>query len=163
MCPCCPDRSCCCPDTHVRCPLQAQTSITGPLAKRSTWKEKKKKKSRQNFFPACNGTAAIFSFSLPFAPLFFFFSALSCFAPITSHVMSTKGHVTCQVACGKGLVACYTPPNTSNKPQAHPMWKQGGVSHCGLAIFMKKYLKAKEELRKLKYFTMQKCNLQKIL
>jgi hypothetical protein len=23
----------------------------------------------------------------------------SCFAPITSHVMSTKGHVTCQVAC----------------------------------------------------------------
>jgi len=28
---------------------------------------------------------------------------------------------------------------------------------------MKKYLKAKEELRKLKYFTMQKYNLQKIL
>ncbi len=26
-----------------------------------------------------------------------------------------------------------------------------------------KYLKAKEELRKLKYFTMQKYNLQKIL
>jgi len=23
----------------------------------------------------------------------------ACFAPITSHVMSTKGHVTCQVAC----------------------------------------------------------------
>ncbi len=23
----------------------------------------------------------------------------SCFAPITSHVMSTKGHVTCQLAC----------------------------------------------------------------
>jgi hypothetical protein len=28
-----------------------------------------------------------------------------------------------------------------------------GVSHCGLAIYIKKYLKAKEELRKLKYFT----------
>jgi hypothetical protein len=31
------------------------------------------------------------------------------------------------------------------------------VSHCGLAIYIKKYLKAKEEdLWKLKYFTMQK-------
>jgi len=36
------------------------------------------------------------------------------------------------------------------------------VSHCGLAIYVKKYLKAKEELWKLKYFiTMQKYNLQK--
>jgi hypothetical protein len=32
------------------------------------------------------------------------------------------------------------------------------VSHCGLAIDIKKYLKAKEEL---KYFDMQKYNLQK--
>jgi hypothetical protein len=31
-----------------------------------------------------------------------------------------------------------------------------GVLDCGLAIDIKKYLKAKEELRKLKYFTMQK-------
>jgi hypothetical protein len=38
-----------------------------------------------------------------------------------------------------------------------------GVSHCGLAIYIKTYIKAKEELRKLKYFTMQKHNLQKIL
>jgi hypothetical protein len=28
--------------------------------------------------------------------------------------------------------------------------KQRGVSHCGLAIYIKKYLKAKEELWKLK-------------
>jgi hypothetical protein len=42
--------------------------------------------------------------------------------------------------------------------------QQGGVSHCGLAIYIKKYLKAKEELRKLKHFTMQKLyNLQKVL
>jgi hypothetical protein len=35
-------------------------------------------------------------------------------------------------------------------------------SHCGLAIYIKKYLnKAKEELWKFKYFTMQKYNLQK--
>jgi hypothetical protein len=36
------------------------------------------------------------------------------------------------------------------------------VSHCGLTIYIKKYLKAKEEeeLWKLKYFTMQKFNLQ---
>jgi hypothetical protein len=43
------------------------------------------------------------------------------------------------------------------------LFKQGGgVSHCGLAIYIKKYLKAKEEeLWKLKYFTMQKYNLKK--
>jgi len=37
------------------------------------------------------------------------------------------------------------------------------VSHCGLAIYIKKYLEAKEELWKLNYFTMQKkfINLQK--
>jgi hypothetical protein len=38
-----------------------------------------------------------------------------------------------------------------------------GVSHYGLAIYIKKHLKAKEEeLWKLKYFTMQKYGLQKI-
>jgi hypothetical protein len=37
------------------------------------------------------------------------------------------------------------------------------VSHYGLAIYIETYLKAKEELWKLKYdFTMQKYNLQKI-
>jgi hypothetical protein len=39
--------------------------------------------------------------------------------------------------------------------------KTRGVSHCGLAICVKKYLKAQEELWKLKYFTMKKYNLQK--
>ncbi len=38
-----------------------------------------------------------------------------------------------------------------------------GVSHCGLAIYIKKYLNAEEELWKLRYFTMQKYNLQQIL
>ncbi len=33
--------------------------------------------------------------------------------------------------------------------------------HCGLAIYSKKYVMAKEELWKLKYFTMHKHNLQK--
>jgi hypothetical protein len=37
------------------------------------------------------------------------------------------------------------------------------VSHYGLAIFIKNYLKGKEELQKLKYFTMQIYNLQKFL
>ncbi len=41
----------------------------------------------------------------------------------------------------------------------HTQLKQGGVSHCGLAIYIKKYLKEKEELWKFKYFTMQKYNL----
>jgi hypothetical protein len=39
--------------------------------------------------------------------------------------------------------------------------KTRGVPHCGLAIYIKKYLMAKEELWKLKYFTMHKYNFQK--
>jgi hypothetical protein len=35
------------------------------------------------------------------------------------------------------------------------------VSHHGLAIYMKKYINAKEELWKFKYFTMKKYNLPK--
>jgi hypothetical protein len=35
------------------------------------------------------------------------------------------------------------------------------VSHYGIAIYIKKYVKAKEELWKFKYFTIQKNNLQK--
>jgi hypothetical protein len=38
-----------------------------------------------------------------------------------------------------------------------------GVSHLGLGICIKMYFEAKEELWKLKYFTMQKYNLHKIL
>jgi hypothetical protein len=38
-----------------------------------------------------------------------------------------------------------------------------GVPQCRLAISIKKYLKAKAELRKLKYVIIQKYNLQKIL
>jgi len=38
-----------------------------------------------------------------------------------------------------------------------------GVSHCGLANYIKKYLKAKGDLWKFNYFTMQKYNLQQIL
>jgi hypothetical protein len=34
------------------------------------------------------------------------------------------------------------------------------MSRCGLGIYIRKYLKAKEELWKLKYFTIQKYNLQ---
>ncbi len=44
----------------------------------------------------------------------------------------------------------------------HSKLETRGVSHSGLAIYIKKYLKAKEKLWKLKYFTMQKyINLQK--
>jgi hypothetical protein len=43
----------------------------------------------------------------------------------------------------------------------HPNKKTRGVSHYGLAIYIKKYPKAKEELWKFKYLTMQKYNLQK--
>jgi hypothetical protein len=52
---------------------------------------------------------------------------------------------------------------TSSYPIVLKMFgKQGVWSHFGLAIYIKKYLKAKEELWKIKYFTMPKYNLQKI-
>jgi hypothetical protein len=42
--------------------------------------------------------------------------------------------------------------------------EERGVYHTlALPFALKKYLKAKEESWKLKYFTMQKYNLQKIL
>jgi hypothetical protein len=41
---------------------------------------------------------------------------------------------------------------------ARPLLKQGVCSHCGLAIYIKNYLKAKEELHKLKYFTIPKSS-----
>jgi hypothetical protein len=41
------------------------------------------------------------------------------------------------------------------------MNKTRGAAHCGLAIYIKKCLKAKERLWKLKYFTMKNYNLQK--
>jgi hypothetical protein len=60
-------------------------------------------------------------------------------------------------------------PNTSPSIAPHTLvweiltWQTRRVSHSGLAIYIKKYCKAKEELWKLKYFTMQKYNPQKIL
>jgi hypothetical protein len=42
-----------------------------------------------------------------------------------------------------------------------PSKKQGLMSHCDLAIYIKKYHKVKVESWKLKYFTMQKYNPQK--
>jgi hypothetical protein len=67
-----------------------------------------------------------FPLSLPFALIF----TLSCFAPITSHVMSTKGHITYQVGCAEGLVACYIPPSIPNMPKTcleMPRWKKNGA------------------------------------
>jgi hypothetical protein len=47
----------------------------------------------------------------------------------------------------------------------HHFVEEQGVRHTvwALQIFIKKYLKAKEELWKLKYVIMQKYNLQKTL
>ncbi len=62
-----------------------------------------------------------FPLSLPFALSFF---TLSCFGPITSHVMSTKGHITYQVGCAKGLVACYIPRSIPNMHKTCKTWTQ---------------------------------------
>jgi hypothetical protein len=59
----------------------------------------------------------------------------------------------------------YLPRSQHPKTQA-PHIEYGSkrdLSHCGLAIYIKKYFKAKEELWKKTqiYFTMQKYNLKK--
>jgi hypothetical protein len=59
----------------------------------------------------------------------------------------------------------------SNKFQKTRFWKEKTVEDAltlgptaqATLIYIKKYLKAKEELWKLKYFSRQKYNLQKIL
>jgi hypothetical protein len=46
--------------------------------------------------------------------------------------------------------------------QSQKQSQQGECHHtCGLAIYITMYLKAKEELLEVKYFTMPKYNLQK--
>jgi hypothetical protein len=52
--------------------------------------------------------------------------------------------------------------STSKKLEKKEKRKTRVVSHYVLAIYIKMYLKAREKLWKLKYFTMQKYNLQKI-
>jgi hypothetical protein len=70
---------------------------------------------------------------------------------------------------GKGQGSTKAPPymrvkRNNNKPLRNDIAQPTrDVSHCDLAIYIKKYLKAKEELWKLKYISMQKHNLQKIL
>jgi hypothetical protein len=56
-----------------------------------------------------------------------------------------------------------TTTTTPPPPPPPPTTRRRVVSQCGLAICIKKYLKAKEELWKHKYFTMQKYVLPKIL
>jgi hypothetical protein len=46
-------------------------------------------------------------------------------------------------------------------PLSLPNFNKGACHTLALPFTLKKYLKAKEELWKLKYFTMQKYNLQK--
>jgi hypothetical protein len=48
-------------------------------------------------------------------------------------------------------------------PTPIPQRKQGVCHTMALPFYIKRYLKAKEEFWKLKYFTMQKYNLPKIL
>jgi hypothetical protein len=57
---------------------------------------------------------------------------------------------------------CGTPYNLKLPKKPTSVQKMRGVSHTlALPFYMKKYHKAKEGLWKLKYFTMQKYNLQK--
>jgi hypothetical protein len=65
-------------------------------------------------------------------------------------------------------IACHGLPQTISNQKAFS-WVSlfvcsnitRGVSHCGLSIYIKKYLKEKKELWKLKYFIMQKIIFKK--
>jgi hypothetical protein len=61
-------------------------------------------------------------------------------------------HLTPSVIDGLGFVS-FVLPDGLGFVQPLPTRR---VSHCGFAIYIEKYLQAKEELWKLKYFTMQK-------
>jgi hypothetical protein len=50
--------------------------------------------------------------------------------------------------CSTGFLFCHLDAKIHLENQI----KQGAMSHCGLAIYIKKHLKPKEELQKLKYF-----------
>jgi len=58
-------------------------------------------------------------------------------------------------------LACTTTTKETFDIKFYNTYRTRGVSYCGLAIYIKKYVNAKEELWKLKYFTMQKYNLKK--
>jgi hypothetical protein len=63
------------------------------------------------------------------------------------------------------LTLPYKPLSLGGGGGSHCNEKQGGVSHYGLAIyiFFKKILRKTKNYRKIKYLTMQKYNLQKII
>jgi hypothetical protein len=70
--------------------------------------------------------------------------------------ISTK-HYLHSVTYSINTIPCATTPNATNQLINHPkINNKGGMSHCDLAIYIKKYLKAKEELWKFKYFTMER-------
>jgi hypothetical protein len=69
---------------------------------------------------------------------------------MVSSIVTCAVDETCQVSSSIG----------SN---SHNQALEADLQIMSLAIYMNKYVKAKEELWKLKYFTIQKYNLQKIL
>jgi len=75
-----------------------------------------------------------------------------------------------EVAGSDNTATCHHNSPHWERPSITHVWQRKtskqaitrSASHCGLAIYIKKYLKAKEEeLWKLKYFIMQKYSLQK--
>jgi hypothetical protein len=81
------------------------------------------------------------------------------FFPVWSVIFQAKSCHFCEVKMGRKKtekLVSKCNPSCSNLEN-----KQRGESHCGLAVHIKKYLNAKEELWKLKYFNMQKYSLQK--
>jgi len=88
-------------------------------------------------------------------------SVFLCKCTNTKHpkcVEKTKGKHTKFVLCKSNFSL-----EREKKKKTHQTTKTRDVSQCGLAIYIKKYLKAKEELWNLKYFTTQKYSLQNIL
>lgn len=63
------------------------------------------------------------------------FFTLSCFAPVTSHVMSAKGHVTCQIACAKDqCCSMLYAPSTQNMSINVKVKKNGAKATGGKKV-----------------------------
>jgi hypothetical protein len=63
----------------------------------------------------------------------------------------------------QNLLSPPRPFHPSKSMFAKPIFKQGACHTMALPFTLKIYIKEKEELWKLKYFTIQNYNLQKIL
>jgi hypothetical protein len=78
--------------------------------------------------------------------------------PLPSHKIEHMAHTTLKACTYNQVIISPLSPDSRNlqRPESWNNKETRGVLHFGLAIYIKRYLKAQKRLWKLKYFTMQK-------